>query len=201
MLPSNATKLNTATTDTKEHICLVHKCKNKNLVLPKVCVLPHLHKKGLSEVLVVHRGAEAGVCICVCTQLLTCSDWIIKHHFNHNTLRKSTRLSMSSMNMKQAPCIGILKCMHFADMGCAYFYCWQRTYSYLQTIIDAKDIQKLTAKLDILPVFLTLLASETKWTLIIVPCSDAVAMYIPLDERTVAANGERWASICNPMEY
>lgn len=30
-----------------------------------------------------------------------------------------------------------------------------------------------------------------------VPCSDAVAMYIPLEERTIAANGERWASICN----
>jgi len=24
-----------------------------------------------------------------------------------------------------------------------------------------------------------------------VPCSDAVAMYIPLEERTIAANGER----------
>ena len=45
--------------------------------------------------------------------------------------------------------------------------------------------------------FITFVASDTKWTLIMVPCSDAVAMYIPLEERTIAANGERWASICN----
>lgn len=45
--------------------------------------------------------------------------------------------------------------------------------------------------------FFTLVASETRKTLIMVPCSDAVAMYIPLEERTIAAKGARWASICN----
>lgn len=40
-----------------------------------------------------------------------------------------------------------------------------------------------------------LVASETKWTLIMVPCSEAVAIYIPLEERTIAARGARCASI------
>lgn len=43
---------------------------------------------------------------------------------------------------------------------------------------------------------ITLVASATRWTLIMVPCSDAVAMYIPFEERTNADNGELWASIC-----
>lgn len=40
-----------------------------------------------------------------------------------------------------------------------------------------------------------LVDSETRWTRIRVPCSDAVAIYIPFEESAIAANGERCASI------
>ena len=43
---------------------------------------------------------------------------------------------------------------------------------------------------------LTLVASETKWTLIMVPCSEAVAIYIPLEERKIAARGARTIKFC-----
>lgn len=43
----------------------------------------------------------------------------------------------------------------------------------------------------------TLVACETKCTLIIVPCSEAVAKNIPLEQKAIAVIAERCASICD----
>ena len=42
----------------------------------------------------------------------------------------------------------------------------------------------------------TLVSSKIEWTLIMVPCSDVVAMHIQFEENTIAVSEDRWASIC-----
>ena len=37
----------------------------------------------------------------------------------------------------------------------------------------------------------TLVPSGIAWTLTMVPCSDAVARYVPSEEKTIAARGDR----------
>lgn len=56
---------------------------------------------------------------------------------------------------------------------------------------DKKELFPFNLIKEILLLFFTLVASETRWTLIMVPCSDAVAMYVPLEERAIAASGAR----------